>query len=220
VLKAITARWNHLRSIGKWPWGVLAALWSAFWAVDEAVQKWASPAHQAIWKAYTGNVPISRWGIWLIGVLAITAVMLLEGSYRMYGMPRTLGKSARTLERSLTNYQGNKRVVILLPQQGEGENDRRERRKFGGELETVFARAQWAAVIRQVGADVGIIDRASVVLVYYAPNRGQNEPDYAFLEKAFQDCGIATKRYGITAQNPYTGDLSTSDFLIYIGPKN
>jgi hypothetical protein len=74
-------RLKHIRSIAKWWWALVAALWSTFWIADGAIGKWGSQTVKAWWDAHTEHLP-TNWQAWLIGLLGIALLLILEGSYR------------------------------------------------------------------------------------------------------------------------------------------
>lgn len=77
----IAERGLHAKAIGKSWWSVLAALYAAFWGLDEAIEKWNPLRVKASWDAYTTHLP-SHWQEWLIGLLVLSIIALIDGSYR------------------------------------------------------------------------------------------------------------------------------------------
>src|ERR1700687_2281892 len=74
-------RYVHFKEIASRWWIVVVGLWSAFWAIDSMMTKWASPTLKATWDENTSHVP-RGWQYWLIGLLVITIILVLDGSFR------------------------------------------------------------------------------------------------------------------------------------------
>jgi len=203
--------------------GWLAAIWAVVGVLTFVRDNFLS---QELQKRYATLALLPRLG-WFYAtiLLAILLLLVLESSYQIYAQrcfARSLGNSERALHEALTNYSGTKRVGILLPVECEGEFDLTERRGFAKELRALFERAGWTVVRRNIKKEeLGVIEDDGILLVYYSPNKGQNEPDYGFLETLFSESGISSMRQGISqrGQGLYSDGLSTSDFLVYVGPR-
>jgi len=68
---------------------MVAAVYGAFWALDEAIEKWNPFDCKAWWDAHTTHLPV-HWQEWLIGLLVLLILGLIDGSYR--NQKRTLEK--------------------------------------------------------------------------------------------------------------------------------
>jgi hypothetical protein len=75
------ARWDHLKSIGNKWWSLVLGAYGLFFAADEAIEKWNPLNTKMWWEAHTPHLP-TRWEAWLIGLLVITVMLVLEGSFQ------------------------------------------------------------------------------------------------------------------------------------------
>jgi hypothetical protein len=77
----IKARWLHIKSIGKLWWLLVVGTWGAFWTADAIIAKYGSQPVKDAWDKYTLHVPFD-WKTGVIGLLAITLLLVIEGSFR------------------------------------------------------------------------------------------------------------------------------------------
>lgn len=80
MLDAVKQRWNHAKSIGRTWWWLVPLVYSLFWGLDSAINKWDFGIKDS-WNAHTSHLP-KHWQEWLIGLLLLMIVSLTEGSFR------------------------------------------------------------------------------------------------------------------------------------------
>jgi hypothetical protein len=81
MFRGITARWSHVKDIGKVWWLVVLGLWGTFWTLDAVIAKWGSIQCRELWDRCTLHFPLD-WRFGLIGALIILVLLLIEGSFR------------------------------------------------------------------------------------------------------------------------------------------
>lgn len=74
-------RGHHTKAIGKSWWFLVATAWAVFWAVDASIEKWDVFGTKIWWEAHTTHLP-AHWQEWLLGILVLTIIGLIDGSYR------------------------------------------------------------------------------------------------------------------------------------------
>jgi len=77
----IKARCLHVKSIGKPWWLLVEGAWGAFWTADAMIVKYGSQHVKDVWDKYTLHV-FFDWRTGVIGLLAITLLLVIEGSFR------------------------------------------------------------------------------------------------------------------------------------------
>lgn len=77
----IKTRCLHIRSIGKPWWLLVEGAWGAFWTADAMIAKYGSKYVKDVWDTYTLHV-FFDWKTGVIGLLAITLLLVIEGSFR------------------------------------------------------------------------------------------------------------------------------------------
>lgn len=94
MYKAVAERLRHVQLIARWWWATFPIVWSAFCSADFVIHKWASGDQKFLWDKYTGQLPVGTWQSWLIGLLIMTVVMLVDGSYRHHRNMQTQHEAA------------------------------------------------------------------------------------------------------------------------------
>jgi hypothetical protein len=82
MFNALKARCLYAKSVGKSWWALVLGAYGIFWGLDSAVEKWNLLGLKIWWDAHTTHLP-STWPAWLVGLLVITLLLFLEGSYRI-----------------------------------------------------------------------------------------------------------------------------------------
>jgi hypothetical protein len=77
----IKARYLHVKSIGKPWWLLVEGAWATFWTADAVIAKYGSQHVKDVWDKYTLHM-LFDWRAGIIGFLAITLLLVIEGSFR------------------------------------------------------------------------------------------------------------------------------------------
>ena len=80
-MQAISRRVKHVGHIANWWWAVMYGVWTLLCSFDVLVEHYGTDSFRV---AYNNLWIAPKWGwkVWIIGLLAITVLAVLEGSYR------------------------------------------------------------------------------------------------------------------------------------------
>lgn len=77
----LKSRVKHVGHIAYWWWAAIYGGWTLLCSVDVLVEHYASDSFKGSYN-HAWIAPKSGWHVWIIGVLVITVLAIIEGSYR------------------------------------------------------------------------------------------------------------------------------------------